>query len=437
MTAAPTQRSDQTPGRTPAEGTRKGRSGLSQEEIRQRLREVGYELLEPYQHSHTPVEVRRIACGHRARSLVYTLTRIGLSCRTCQPGGPARPTRAGGLSPEEAIEYVAAFGWDPEAAYSGSVSKTWPLRHRACRTASDISLVGFDGHCSTCAEIITAAPSSTTSRRVAKLLHNLGYTREQPYPGAASEPWHVRHTSCGHIITTTLNQLIAGAQCPLCARHVRPQAVQNRSTRPWPTSQKLSLSPEAAEELLLLFGYEPADDPYPGTVTRKWRVRHVACGYVSARSFDTVRSLHLNNRDRRVRGIKQSGTRCPGCRALKVPSPAAPAPVPSRSGPPRLDQAVVAERLRDAGYEILDPYQRSHVPVRVRHHACGHIDKAAIHYFTTGRRRCAGCALKASNPDHAPAPRTTTVDGEPGHHDEQVQDHDHPAAEPGQRKGAL
>ncbi|MGW7579743.1 hypothetical protein ACWGKU_04885 [Kitasatospora sp. NPDC054768] len=419
MTANSTQQLDLIEDRTPIGDRPEGRQSLSQDEVRKRLHEAGYELLEPYQNHHIPVDVRRIACGHHARSHLYTLTRIGLSCRICLPDGPARPTRAEGLSPEEAVAYVATFGWDPEVAYSGSVSKAWPLRHRACGTASDVSLIGFDGHCDTCAGIITAAPSSTRSRRIAKLLHNLGYTREQPRPGSASEPWRVRHTACGHIITKTLNQLTAGAQCPRCARPARQQAVQSRSTQPWTNNQKLALSAKAAEELLLLFGYEPSDDPYPGGVTRKWRVRHVACGYISIRSLDTVRSVHLNNRDRRVRGIKQSGTKCPGCRALRVPPPAAPGPGPSRSGPPRLDQAVVAERLRDSGYEILDPYQVSRVPVRVRHLACGHIDKAVIHYFTTGRRRCAGCALKASGRDHA---RTRIVQ---------------PAAEPSLRQGVL
>ncbi|TEX52007.1 MAG: hypothetical protein B7C55_02430, partial [Actinomycetales bacterium mxb001] len=154
-----------------------------------------------------------------------------------------------------------------------------------------------------------------TAEEAQQLVHDLGMEALEPYPGTQRKPWTLRCRACHITLTRPLNAHRRSNGCREC--NIKRQHDSYRLTQ------------EEAFTLARSVGYEPLE-PYPGRSSDPWQVECHKCG------------RHLQSRA----GNMRSGGGCIYC-ARK-----------------RIEPDTAIEKMRQAGFEPLEPYPGSNNPWR-------------------------------------------------------------------------
>jgi methionyl-tRNA formyltransferase len=296
-----------------------GKPALSAEQVQQRCADAGVELLDEYAGTGKKYRVRYVACGHEKE---YWFSNLGphTVCRICTPWQPFETST---LSAEQVQQRCADAGVELLDEYTGA-GKKYRVRYVACGHEQEqrFSVLGTP-RCQTC------APSGLSAEQVQQRCADAGVELLDEYT-VADKKYRVRHVACGHEKEYWFSTLGPRTVCRVCT--------------PPPPSQfgKPALSAEQVQQRCADAGIELLDE-YTGA-SKKYRVRHVACGHEKEQWFSDI----------------SSQTTCRICTPLQP------------FGKPALSAEQVQQRCADAGVELLDEYTGASKKYRVRHVACGH-----------------------------------------------------------------
>ena len=177
------------------------------------------------------------------------------------------------LSEEEAIASMRSAGLEPLTPYSGA-SAPWPSRCLTCGSRDCapmlVNVRAGAGGCRTCKYAAHAAKQRKTEAEAGKLLHAVGLTPLEPYPGSG-RPWRARCLICGAEVAPRLAALLSGQGG--CRRCGRARA-----------AEKLQLTEDAAARSAVKAGMKPVM-AYPGSRRGKWLVACVWCGAEEESSY--------------------------------------------------------------------------------------------------------------------------------------------------------
>jgi hypothetical protein len=255
------------------------------------------------------------------------------------------------VDPEEGAQIMRDAGLSPLVPYPGS-GVPWPCIHDRCgrEIAPNYANVRMRGRaCKQC-----AADDRGAKRRAGVAdaaigtMRSAGFEPLEEYPGS-DKPWRSRHESCGEVLTPTLNTVNAnGTACRGCSARAAGRAV-------W--------TPALAEETFRERGLEPLE-PWPGSSSKPWRARHLACGR-------TV-SPRLGNVAAGQGPCRECGQEA-SHRAMLNDS----------------DEAVAFFQAR--GLEPLELYAGVDHPWRSRHERCGRETSPTFSNIKAGGRGCSAC----------------------------------------------
>ena len=301
-------------------------------------------------------------CGREVQPR-YQDVRKGGSCKYC--AGRA-------VDPTEARQVMIDAGLMPLVDYPGN-DKPWPCRCLTCgrEVQPRYASVRKGGGCRFCAGRVRY-----TDDEAAAVMRAAGLEPLEPYAGA-NAPWRCRCVRCGHEVTPARWTVSNGSGCIYCAGRrvdpadavavmrsagMEPLEPYNRAGAPWrcrcrkcrqevaPSYNSVrsgsgciscaGLIPvteaEAVRELSRA-GFTPLE-VFPGGVGSRWQVACDTCGRTSTKTLAKIRM----------------GRGCGHC-AKNL----------------QLTHEEAAARMREAGWEPLEPYTRSAAPWRCVHLACG------------------------------------------------------------------
>lgn len=261
------------------------------------------------------------------------------------------------LSAIEAESVMLKLGLQPLFPFQGS-NVPWPALHLECGrevapTLNNLRRRG--GACRHCArEAAGAKRRASLAEGAAAKMRAAGFEPLVPYPGTKS-PWLCLHILCGAEVTPSLNAVRRnGTACRRCSTLAR-------GYRMW--------TPVDAVAFLASVGLEPLE-PFPGSSSKPWKCRHIACGRVVAP---------------RLGNIANGQGACREC-GLEATHQAL-----------QLDPTAAASLMRTAGLEPLDPYPGVDARWRCRHEACGTEVHPTYSNIKAGQGGCAKCAAEAAS----------------------------------------
>lgn len=258
------------------------------------------------------------------------------------------------VDPADAERIMRAAGCIPLVAYPGSAA-LWSCIHESCgRTITPTygNVRQGKGVCKACSVMERGAKRRAGLAEAAVLqMRAAGFEPLEPYPGT-DKPWRSRHVVCGEERTPSVNTVRSrGTACRDCSARAAGRAV-------W--------TPESAEATFRARGLEPLE-PWPGSSSKPWQARHVACGRIVKPRLGNVAAGQGPCRE-----CGQEATHD----ALRKSE----------------DEAVVL--FRTAGLEPLEPYPGVDSPWRSRHKRCGGEVAPSYTNLKRGQGGCLTCAKR-------------------------------------------
>ena len=312
---------------------------LSQGEAVKRMRELGFEPLEPFVSTKTPWKSRHLACGSIVTPKLGLVSSLGGGCWECRNKKLAIPE-------SEAIAIMLSKNLKPLEPYKSAQTK-WKSECLICGGLCKPSLSDLrngQGGCVTCGYKNRKRPKinhsgvrvlQRTEADALAILKDVGRTALAPYPGLGSLKWKSSCNTCGSVGEPTLNALVKrGNQCKVCgivrtstAKYLTQEEVADRFLEKGlkllviydhdnskglesqcltckrivsPTIQSIRKSkmgckycagtyvePEEARQFMLSMGYQPLVK-YSST-DKPWKCRHVICGSLCAPTYGTIK----------------------------------------------------------------------------------------------------------------------------------------------------
>lgn len=298
--------------------------------------------LEPFPGSAKPWRARCTGCDREVTTTYKQLVRpdrVGV-CKHC--AGKI-------LHPEHIAAVMEGARLEPLGPFPGTM-KRWRVRCRTCDIDSTPVFANIQrGHgCLTCANRRRGEQSRKVPSPEDVAAHNLEPL--EPFPGRAAK-WRCRCTKCGREVTPRWNSLLVngGDGCIKCGAALRGK-------------RQLRDNDEVAAEMIAA-GVKPLES-YPGS-KEPWRCECLRCG-----KFVVTRYV----------GIQRGEGGCLDCGNKSSAE--------TRKRP--ADESVAL--MRAAGYEPLEPYNKSNTPWKCRHEACGAIVTPSFATIQQGNGGCKGCA---------------------------------------------
>ena len=261
------------------------------------------------------------------------------------------------FDPREAALIMQRAGLEPLVPFPG-VHRPWPSVHLNCgqEIAPFLSNVRRRGTaCRQCAAWKRgAARRAQLTAAATETMLAAGFEPLVAYPGA-SRPWRARHVHCGREVSPTLNLVRrSGGGCRSCS-------LAARGWRTWSEAE--------ATSFVLAIGLDPLE-PYPGSVSKPWRVRHRTCGRdVSPRLGNLAQGQGA------CRLCGQEATH----RALKLADE---------------DAGLL---MRRAGLQPQSPFPGVDSPWPCRHQPCGEVVSPTYSNIKRGQGGCLRCAARAAS----------------------------------------
>jgi hypothetical protein len=170
---------------------------LTVEEAERRLREAGYEALEPYPGVVTkPWRLRCVECKYPWTKTLNHADRTRCNHRR--------------RTPERAVSDLRAAGFEALEAYPGKSTVHWRMRCAACKRPVRRTMSSALVHPCVCV---------TKREKAERELRAAGYEPLVPFPGDTRKPWPSRCIECGQRRRPNLTTLRQGKRC----KHVTPE----------------------------------------------------------------------------------------------------------------------------------------------------------------------------------------------------------------------
>jgi hypothetical protein len=146
-------------------------------------------------------------------------TRIGATLAT-DTGPRRRPSAAGLVDPQIAMQEMLAAGWEPMGAYPGWTNLAWPCRCTTCGVEGRPRLNGVrrGQRCGSCrAQAAGAAKAAAKADEAVEVMRAAGFDPLTSYQGSRQQ-WPCRCTDCDRESTPTYNNVRQGSRCRHCHR---------------------------------------------------------------------------------------------------------------------------------------------------------------------------------------------------------------------------
>ena len=297
-----------------------------------RVRELGYEPVEPYPgNNKTPWHLIHVACGRHvypAYNGVASGTQGG-----CLPCGRERTRAALMTDADLAAEQVRALAAEPQGIYPGA-DRPWTVRCLLCENETVIKFRWATKRggiaCNDCAGRVPDLENLT------RLMTTSGAMPIVPYPGV-DKGWKSVCMECGEQIAPRISALRSGqGACKYCARR--------------------AINTELAKQIMIDRQLEPLK-PYPGNDV-PWPSRCRLCSREVSPTFRTVR---------------EHSTGCQYCDDRVI------------------NPEDAAKLMRDRGRIPIGPYPGAHEPWPSTCEACGRTSAPTYESVRNGRG-CRYCA---------------------------------------------
>jgi len=315
------------------------------DEAREIMVAAGYEPLEPYRSLKHKWRCTHLSCGREVAPTLGQIIRGQGGCKYC-----ARVF----VDPDAAVRVMREAGYEPLEPYVSSGHR-WRCR---CLTCSKETFPRYD-EARVGSRCIYCARKRLDPADAVSVMTEAGFEPLEPYPGSM-EPWECLHT-CGHVVRPRYAHIQQGRRgCIHCSRAAM--------------AEQFRWADDEARGFVMDLGYEPLEK-YPGRNSKNWRMRHLECGREIAP---------------RLASLQQGQGGCKPCHQDRLAK--------KYQLPPEIADA----RIREAGFEPLDPYPgRSHAPWRLVH-SCGRESRPTLANVHSGSG-CAWCADKRVDPSDAEA----------------------------------
>ncbi len=312
---------------------------LTQVEAIGRMRRLGFEPLEPFTSTKTPWKSRHVVCGNIVSPKLGLVSSLGGGCWECRNSKLRIPEA-------EAIAILTAKNLKPLEPYTSAITK-WNCECLVCGSNCNPKLNQLksgQGGCIRCGIKNRAHPISRHSKsrkpkyseaEALEILHGVGRTELESYPGLSKRIWRSRCNACGTEGSPTLGTLLSkGNSCKICgrartslAKHLTQKEVASRylakglkllviynhdNTEPLksrclkckrivdPTLASIRRSAngckycagtyvdaEEARDFMISKGFQPLMK-YIGTDS-PWKCRHIICGTICEPTYGTIK----------------------------------------------------------------------------------------------------------------------------------------------------
>jgi hypothetical protein len=296
--------------------------------------QAGLEPMEPYVSSKHRWKCRCLICDRTVTPQYNSVLVQGSGCRFC---GKSRGSEKRRVPEREAIQVMREAGYEPLAPYVNSQTH-WNSIHVVCgREVSPTygQIRGGNGGCKHCAGVYVDPVEAI------EVMRSAGYEPQEPYVNSGHQ-WKCLCLTCGKETTPTYGEARTGSRCKYCANK--------------------AISPEDAVEVMRRGGFEPLE-PYPGSMN-PWMCRHNECGEI------------LSPRYAHVQQGRRACQRCSKKYQAEILS---------------LDPEEAVVVMRNAGLEPLEPYPGNNKPWRCRHIECGREVKPRRAAIQQGQGGCKPC----------------------------------------------
>lgn len=315
---------------------------LTEEEAFRRMRQLGFEPLEPFVSTKTHWKCRHLVCGSIVSPKLGLVSSLGGGCWECR-------NKKIKLPDSEVIAFLSTKSLKPLEPYKGAQIK-WKCECLVCGSICEPRLADLksgQGGCVNCGykkrvhtnvEHSKVRKPKYSAEEATEILHRIGRKELEPYPGLSKIGWHSICNACGNQSSPTLGALIAkGNQCKICgqkrtsvAKHLTQEEVAERylakglkllatynhnNSEPLksrcqtckrivdPTLASIRKSAngckycagtyvdaEEAREFMISRGFEPLTK-YRGTDS-PWKCRHIICESICEPSYGTIKRGH-------------------------------------------------------------------------------------------------------------------------------------------------
>ena len=312
---------------------------LTQEQAVERMRELGFEPLEPFVSTKSHWKSRHVVCGSVVTPTLGHVSSLGGGCWECR-------NRKLSLPEPEAVALLLSKNLKPLEPYKSAHTK-WKSECLICGSLCQPKLADLksgQGGCVTCG--YKSRPNTTIKRsktrkpkysekEALEVLHRNGRKELEPYRGLSKLPWRSMCNACGTEGSPALSSLITrGNQCKTCgqnrtnsAKHLTQEEVARRylakglkllaiynhdNSEPLksrcltckrlvePTLGNMRKSAlgckycagtyvdaDEARDFMLTKGYEPLTE-YKGT-DAPWESKHIICGTIGTPTYGTIK----------------------------------------------------------------------------------------------------------------------------------------------------
>ena len=322
---------------------------LSQQEAIDRIRQLGFEPLEPFVSTKMPWKCRHLVCGHIVSPRLGTVSSLGGGCWGCRNKKIAIPS-------DEAIAFMNSKNLKPLEAYKGAQSR-WKSECLVCGSfcaPTLASLKAGQGGCRTCGYKNRKHPnvkhskvrkSKYSENEATEILHKVGRTELEPYPGLGRLKWKSKCNKCGTVGEPTFSALVKrGNQCVVCGR--------NRTSRSKELSQEVVAQRFLEKGLKLLATYN-----------------HVNTEGLKARCLSCNRIVNPP-----LQSLRKSASGCKYCAGTYV------------------DASEARNLMISKGYEPLTKYTSTDSPWKSMHIICGTECAPTYGTIKRGGGGCRNCA---------------------------------------------
>ena len=312
---------------------------LTQEEATKRMLALGFEPLEAFVSTKTPWKSRHIVCGNVVSPKLGLVSSLGGGCWECR-------NEKLKTSESEAVSFMLSKNLKPLEPYTSALTR-WNSECLICGFICNPKLNDLksgQGGCVTCGYKYRVSPPKKrgvirkarySEAEALVILHGIGRTELETYPGLSMRIWRSRCDKCGTEGSPTLNALVKrGNQCVTCGRirtskskHLSQEEVASRYLKkglkllatynhdssaplesqclkckrivdPPLTSIRKSaigckycagtyVDAEEARDLMMSKGYEPLTK-YKST-DAPWKCRHIICGTICGPTYGTIK----------------------------------------------------------------------------------------------------------------------------------------------------